>query len=204
MEEEYLINPIGGNYYQKEVIEKYVMDQNKPIILSYYILENKVEADDCFEYFHYQVITLDFFHYKTIPRVIRGLYFDHIFFSEYPFTWEGGTGADKHKKSGCELDHLALMFKHHQFATLSFVLRRVCFKCKKADNLMKCSACGVAYYCSRECQCADWKIHKKLCNHITKKAVQFEPAFTKATIYCDARNLVEEPSVSTIPMTDRT
>jgi len=30
-------------------------------------------------------------------------------------------------------------------------------------KLLKCSKCGLAKYCSRECQVADWPNHKKLC-----------------------------------------
>jgi hypothetical protein len=29
--------------------------------------------------------------------------------------------------------------------------------------LMKCQRCKAAYYCSKECQVADWKNHKKRC-----------------------------------------
>ena len=31
-----------------------------------------------------------------------------------------------------------------------------------------CSKCKSAYYCSRNCQKSDWKIHKKTCNPISK------------------------------------
>eukprot|EP00543_Licmophora_paradoxa_P009180 CAMPEP_0202467038 /NCGR_PEP_ID=MMETSP1360-20130828/70705_1 /ASSEMBLY_ACC=CAM_ASM_000848 /TAXON_ID=515479 /ORGANISM="Licmophora paradoxa, Strain CCMP2313" /LENGTH=248 /DNA_ID=CAMNT_0049091389 /DNA_START=1 /DNA_END=747 /DNA_ORIENTATION=+ len=45
----------------------------------------------------------------------------------------------------------------------------VCFYCRKAeDNLSKCSKCGVASYCSRDHQVADWKAgmgHKHCCKY---------------------------------------
>ena len=33
----------------------------------------------------------------------------------------------------------------------------------KNDAFQKCSKCRVAYYCSRDCQAADWPEHKFLC-----------------------------------------
>jgi MYND finger len=45
----------------------------------------------------------------------------------------------------------------------------VCVKCKKSPAslsrpLKRCAKCKGALYCSRECQTADWKTHKKVCN----------------------------------------
>jgi hypothetical protein len=42
---------------------------------------------------------------------------------------------------------------------------RNCGKGKSSDgvNLLRCSRCSIAKYCSPECQRADWKEHKKLC-----------------------------------------
>jgi hypothetical protein len=48
----------------------------------------------------------------------------------------------------------------------------ICAFCDKKDtkvNLFKCSRCIIAKYCSKECQKADWKLHKALCNHIGKQ-----------------------------------
>ena len=42
----------------------------------------------------------------------------------------------------------------------------MCMKCKKTDlvnKMMMCGACKSVSYCSKECQKADWKHHKKQC-----------------------------------------
>ena len=42
-----------------------------------------------------------------------------------------------------------------------------CEKCKKAPPevpLKRCAKCNVTTYCSRDCQKADWKTHKKICS----------------------------------------
>ncbi|RPA82217.1 hypothetical protein BJ508DRAFT_414264 [Ascobolus immersus RN42] len=38
-----------------------------------------------------------------------------------------------------------------------------CKVCHKSGNLKKCSGCSSVAYCSRDCQKADWKTHKTLC-----------------------------------------
>ena len=42
-----------------------------------------------------------------------------------------------------------------------------CENCKKSPpevSLKSCAKCSTTKYCSRECQKADWKVHKKLCS----------------------------------------
>jgi len=40
----------------------------------------------------------------------------------------------------------------------------LCWTCHKSFGMQACSKCGVAKYCSKECQQADWKVvHKTLC-----------------------------------------
>lgn len=46
--------------------------------------------------------------------------------------------------------------------------RVICDGCKKDSSwfsagLMKCSGCNTKFYCSRDCQKKDWKLHKKTC-----------------------------------------
>lgn len=45
------------------------------------------------------------------------------------------------------------------------VIDRVCGKCLKVDcKLSHCSKCRAVYYCSKECQKADWSRHKGVCD----------------------------------------
>lgn len=42
-----------------------------------------------------------------------------------------------------------------------------CWKCEdRLKPLSKCAKCGVATYCSRECQVGDWKTHKAECKQL--------------------------------------
>jgi len=38
-----------------------------------------------------------------------------------------------------------------------------CAKCSKVEGLLQCSRCKNIMYCSKECQLADWKLHKPQC-----------------------------------------
>lgn len=43
-----------------------------------------------------------------------------------------------------------------------------CVNCHQAfENIKKCSKCKIAYYCSSDCQRADWPKHKTLCASLT-------------------------------------
>jgi hypothetical protein len=49
---------------------------------------------------------------------------------------------------------------------------KVCNHCVKAETLggaklMKCQRCKLTYYCSKECQVANWKSHKKMCKALS-------------------------------------
>mmetsp|Transcript_15857 Transcript_15857/g.25898 ORF Transcript_15857/g.25898 Transcript_15857/m.25898 type:complete len:273 (+) Transcript_15857:246-1064(+) len=49
-----------------------------------------------------------------------------------------------------------------------------CWECLKSSkeagqNLRKCTGCGVARYCSKECQQKNWSVHKKDCKYSKKK-----------------------------------
>ena len=40
-----------------------------------------------------------------------------------------------------------------------------CGKDAEGGNLLQCSACKDAQYCNRDCQKADWPVHKRTCNY---------------------------------------
>jgi hypothetical protein len=42
--------------------------------------------------------------------------------------------------------------------------KKVCFVCKKSST-MRCSKCSAVNYCTRDCQRAHWKYHKKVTTH---------------------------------------
>jgi len=48
-----------------------------------------------------------------------------------------------------------------------------CWYCGRGENalptkLQKCTRCGLAVYCNRECQRGDWKLHKVKCKRLTE------------------------------------
>jgi hypothetical protein len=45
---------------------------------------------------------------------------------------------------------------------------RICKVCQKAENTKKCTRCGVAFYCGKEHQAADWPSHKKFCKKVAR------------------------------------
>ncbi len=53
-------------------------------------------------------------------------------------------------------------------------------KCSIPGNLVErskmlcCTGCGVANYCSRECQKEDWKHHRKACNDLAEEKAAFQ------------------------------
>lgn len=53
-----------------------------------------------------------------------------------------------------------------------------CNVCKKL-TIKKCAGCKLAYYCSRECQEADWKIHKLTCKSTSKSKYKYLKYKTK-------------------------
>jgi splicing suppressor protein 51 len=53
-----------------------------------------------------------------------------------------------------------------------------CTSCRKAPpevTLKHCAKCKTARYCSRDCQKADWKAHKKVCGSIGGSAGDLDP-----------------------------
>ncbi|GFH49753.1 hypothetical protein CTEN210_06229 [Chaetoceros tenuissimus] len=59
-----------------------------------------------------------------------------------------------------------------------------CLHCDSYDRkLMECSSCHLVSYCSKDCQVADWKNHRKACRHYTQS--------TNRNIYNDFKTLLE-------------
>ena len=47
------------------------------------------------------------------------------------------------------------------------------------SKMLYCTRCSVAYYCSRDCQEADWRGHKKFCNERAEQTAQREKEMRK-------------------------
>jgi hypothetical protein len=64
--------------------------------------------------------------------------------------------------------------------------------------LMKCQRCKIAYYCNRECQAADWKDHKAMCNRlgsaseVCRSVRKTSQTFTSAFLKSNYFNIVKE------------
>lgn len=71
-----------------------------------------------------------------------------------------------------------------------------CQKCGVSDDLKKCARCKLVSYCSRTCQTADWKQHKKICQF--QAQVQVDEKRTDALSML--REMPELPLVSSFPM----
>jgi hypothetical protein len=79
-----------------------------------------------------------------------------------------GPISEKAKSSLSRLQSLARLSNNDNYDTKSAILK-MCHHCDKTETLggakhMKCKRCKAAYYCSKVCQVADWKIHKIRCN----------------------------------------
>ncbi|KAG5992205.1 hypothetical protein E4U43_003824 [Claviceps pusilla] len=64
-----------------------------------------------------------------------------------------------------------------------------CIVCKKSPpevNVKRCAKCSTTPYCSRDCQKADWKVHKKICG---KQARGTAPAPAAAASSSSSANL---------------
>jgi hypothetical protein len=83
-----------------------------------------------------------------------------------------GPISEKAKSSLSRLQSLARLSNNNMTCT-NFKMCHHCNKIEALDGakLMKCQRCKVAYYCSKQCQTADWKIHKKNCKAISSSFV---------------------------------
>lgn len=76
-----------------------------------------------------------------------------------------------------------------------------CGSCKKTAleanlaNLKVCAKCKSAFYCSRECQKADWKTHKKACSQNAANSASSTPS-EHGTTYTTLRSSVLQKHIS--------
>lgn len=77
--------------------------------------------------------------------------------------------------------------KQKQGAKFGFGMEVMCDNCKKFHLVIqRCARCRMAWYCSQQCQKADWPTHKHVCSEEEKKRIRSEsqpgtPVGTPAT-----------------------
>jgi len=73
-------------------------------------------------------------------------------------------------------------------------VKDICRYCNKTgDDFKRCGRCKTAFYCSRECQTKDWKVHKKSCTPMDKsmsKAKKTGNALVLSFLQKHARDVV--------------
>ncbi|XP_071160664.1 uncharacterized protein [Mytilus edulis] len=74
-------------------------------------------------------------------------------------------------------------------------LDRGCFVCGKGEA-KRCSTCKQVLYCSKKCQKADWKTHKKMCGETDQNANYNEKHVQRPLVEAD--NLPKIPLTSTL------
>lgn len=73
----------------------------------------------------------------------------------------GLQNNQSHLNSLCEVAFQC----QRQFVGISMLVKKKCFVCNAATSL-RCTGCQCACFCSKECQAAGWKAHKKVCKLI--------------------------------------
>jgi hypothetical protein len=92
-----------------------------------------------------------------------------------------GPINEKAKSSLARLQTLAL-FSNYECGVV-----KSCRNCEKLETqmdgalLMKCNRCKVTYYCSKDCQVADWKRHKGWCKGLASQKVSRSDVKTSNT-----------------------
>jgi hypothetical protein len=91
------------------------------------------------------------------------------------------------KSSLVKLQSLARLSNNNSTDDQKCMYLKMCQHCDKTETqmdsalLMKCQRCKVTYYCSKDCQVADWKIHKKLCEKFSSGVVSRSAIKTSQT-----------------------
>jgi hypothetical protein len=99
---------------------------------------------------------------------------------------EDGPISEKAKSSLVKLQSLARLSNNNDNSDNKSEFLKMCHHCDKVETLdgaklMKCQQCKAAYYCSKHCQVADWKTHKKMCNKLNNGVVSRSACMTSQT-----------------------
>jgi len=76
-------------------------------------------------------------------------------------------------------------------------LTKVCSVCQTAARSI-CSNCRSEYYCSRECQTKDWKLHKQHCNGLKEARSKDKDEFNPAIIFAHNGSKIDIKGVRNI------
>ncbi len=74
-----------------------------------------------------------------------------------------------------------------------------CSVCSKKGAL-RCGKCRAQYYCSKECQVKDWKVHKKVCSDVRENRI-YNEAFSRKSDDLD-ETIQELKAMSVIPLSN--
>jgi hypothetical protein len=122
-----------------------------------------------------------------------------------------GPIDEKAKSSLTRLQSLArLSNNNNDECGGKYTAQKMCRHCEKLESLggaklMECQRCKVTYYCNKDCQVADWKIHKRSCNDCvvsrstikTSHAITF--AFIKSNYFDIAKELYKKTQEYKVP-----
>ncbi|PPQ92967.1 hypothetical protein CVT25_000168 [Psilocybe cyanescens] len=74
-----------------------------------------------------------------------------------------------------------------------------CERCKTTTALKRCSRCKSASYCSKECQTADWKTHKRNCEQLSGSDASIPPAQNRGS-QGDGKDSGLTPAAASVPI----
>ncbi|XP_041358662.1 uncharacterized protein LOC121375303 [Gigantopelta aegis] len=135
------------------------------------------DDDDPEPYFYWNLVTPGNY------LCFRGPFFHHFV--------DGTTGIRIDDPSEVFIIHKGLKRKTHLYIDHFNKMPASCSFCSKHQtNPLRCSACHVAVYCSKECQRKHWKSHKDQCKKIQKQtgALEGENKSTKSHKTVDNHN----------------
>jgi hypothetical protein len=98
-----------------------------------------------------------------------------------------GPISENAKSALAQLQTLARLCNNNYIYDTRWDAPKICSHCKETETLdgakhMKCQRCKSAYYCSRDCQVAHWKSHKKMCKEMSSSHFSLSAAKTSITV----------------------